>query len=109
MVFIAFSVLSVSLWITFPISPPWRRGLVRIAPCWATFYVQLSLEDFVATRRIKCVELFAAEGEGGDFAVGCRQDAVDSPGLVAHLHAEARRDVQPAVDVDAHSISAGII
>ena len=51
----------------------------------------------------------AAEAEVGDLAVGRGDDAVDPAGLVADLDAHARRDVEPAVAVDAHAVGAAVV
>src|SRR4030095_10630554 len=82
---------------------------VRLAPRGTSLYLHLAFVDFVAAGGEQCRKLFAAEGEGGALAVGGGEDAVDAAALVADLHAQARGDVEAAIDIDAHAVAARIV
>ena len=51
----------------------------------------------------------AAEAEVGDPAVGRGDDALTRPGWSQTWMPMRRRDIQPAVAVDAHAVGAGVV
>src|SRR5262249_17325683 len=51
----------------------------------------------------------AAEAEIGNLTVGRWDNAVHAPGLVAHLNAQPRGHIEPAVPVHAHAIGSAVV
>src|SRR5580692_2811276 len=65
--------------------------------------------DALAAGGVERVEVFAAEAEVGDVAVGGRDDAADAAGGVGDLDAHVGRTVQAAVAVDADAVNAAVV
>ena len=86
-----------------------RGGLDRRGEWQRAFHLQVALDTPCRRRGEQRVEIFAAKAEVRDLAVRRRDDAFDPPGLVAHLHAHARRDVEPASRSTAHPVRAAVV
>src|SRR5438874_7130930 len=86
-----------------------RRGrLDRRLIGIGALYFDFAGIDTIAARGIDRIELFAAERQVGDAAVGRWDDAVHSAGLIADLDAHPRGDIEPPIAIDADAVGAGV-